>query len=162
MLKKKNQIVQILLIYSTLKTLNDYLPFNYAKNRNGNSLNQASAYVRMFPKFQDNLASKWLLMRAARIAMLNSTRLHVDIPGDSNLSIGDVVYIEVPKNNSDTEINNIKLDPIMSGKYLVTGLRHQLRDDKYFCHAQLCKDSVNINLNTIPPFNSAWNLAINS
>jgi len=147
---------------STIKTLNNYLPFSYAKNRLGNSLNQASAYTRMFPKFQDNLASRWLLMRAARIALLNSTRLHIDIPGDSSLSIGDVVEMKIPKNTAETQTNNITLDPIMSGKYLITGLRHQLKDDKYFCHAQLCKDSINLNLNYSPPFNSGWNLAINS
>ena len=147
---------------STIKTLNDYLPFNYAKNRLGNSLHQASAYVKMFPKFQDNLASQWLLMRAARIALLNNTRLHIDIPGDSSISVGDIVNVKIPKNDAQTDSNNITLDPIMSGKYLITGLRHQLLDDKYFCHAQLCKDSMNLNLNYSPPFNSGWNLAINS
>lgn len=144
------------------KTLNEYLPYNLAKNRLGNALNQASAYVRMFPKFQDNLASQWLLMRASRLALLNNTRLNVDIPGDSSLSIGDVVAVNIPKNNAQTDGANIELDPIMSGRYLITGLRHQLKDNKYFCHAQLCKDSINFNLNYTPPFNSGWNLVINS
>lgn len=149
-------------VNSSLKLLNEHLPINFAKNRLGNSLNQASAYVRMFPKFQDNLANQWLLVRAARLALLNNTRLNIDIPGDSSLSVGDVVFMNIPKNNAQTDPNNVVLDPIMSGRYLVTGLRHQLRDDKYFCHAQLCKDSVNLNLNYTPPFNSGWNLVINS
>lgn len=147
---------------SSFATLNPYLPQSYAKNRLGNSLNQASAYVRMFPKFQDNLASQWLLIRAARIALLNNTKLHVDLPGDNILSVGDVVMVNIPKNDGQTNPNNIGVDLIKSGRYLITGLRHQLLDNKYFCHAQLCKDSVNTNLNYIPPFNSGWNLAINS
>lgn len=147
---------------STFKMLNQYLPYNLAKNRLGNSLNQASAYVKMFPKFQDNLTSKWLLVRAARLAMLNSTKLHVDLPGDSTMSIGDILNVKIPKADAQTESNNITYDPLMSGNYLITGLRHQLLDDKYFCHAQLCKDSISTNLNYTPPFNAGWNLVINS
>jgi hypothetical protein len=147
---------------TTSKTLNEYLPYNYAKNRIGNSLNQASAYVRMFPKFQDNLTSNWLLSRASRLALLNNTRLNIDLPGDSSLSVGDVVSVSIPKADAQTDPNNIQRDGMMSGKYLITGIRHQLVENTYFCHAELCKDSVNVNLGFNPPFNSAWNLAINS
>jgi hypothetical protein len=147
---------------STLKLLNEYLPYNFAKNRMGNSFNQASAYVKMFPKFQDNLTSKWLLSRAARIALLNNTRLHIDIPGDSSLSVGDILDVRVPRNDAQTDPNNIKPDDMMSGRYLITGIRHQLIENNYFCHAELCKDSLNVNLGFNPPYNSAWNLAINS
>jgi hypothetical protein len=147
---------------SSLKLLNEYLPYSYAKNRMGNSLNQASGYVRMFPKFQDMLTSKWLLSRAARIALLNNTRLHVDLPGDSSLSVGDIVNVSLPKNDAQTDPNNIKEDNMMSGRYLITGIRHQLIENYYYCHAELCKDSVNVNIGFNPQFNSAWNLVINS
>lgn len=153
---------QMSTLANQFKTLNQFLPYNFAKNRIGASINQASGYVRMFPKFQDNLASQWLLMRAARLALLNNTRLHIDIPGDSSLSIGDIVYVSVPRNSGDTQAQNIAEDKYMSGNYLITGLRHQLQDNRYYCHAQLCKDSINVNLNYAPPFNSAWNVVINS
>ena len=146
----------------TFKLLNNYLPYNYAKNRLGDSVNQSSAFIRMFPKFQGDLVSKWLLVRASRIALLNSTKLHVDIPGDSSLSIGDIITLSIPQNTSETDTRNIKIDMMMSGRYLITGLRHQLLGNKYTCHAQLCKDSVMLNLDYKPPFNSGWNAAINS
>lgn len=161
-LKRNTEFEQLGTNRSSFKTLNDFLPYSNAKNRLGNSLNQASAYLRMFPKFQDNLASQWLLMRASRLALLNSTRLHVDIPGDSSLSIGDVVYVQVPLNSAETQEGNIALDPLMTGKYLITGLRHQISNNRYFCHAQLCKDSINSNINYNPPSNPGWNLVINS
>jgi len=161
-LNRSTEYEQFSVDSNSFEILNEYLPYNLAQNRLGNSINQASAYIRMFPKFQDSLASQWLLMRAARLALLNNTRLHVDIPGDSSLSIGDVVNLNIPKNNAQTDSAKIELDPIMSGRYLITGLRHKLKDDKYFCHAQLCKDSINFNLNFTPPFNSGWNLVINS
>jgi len=144
------------------KTLNQYLPYNNARNRIGSSISQASGYIRMFPKFQDNLASQWLLMRASRLALLNNTRLHIDIPGDSSLSVGDIVYVSVPQNAAETNPDNISEDRYMSGNYLITGLRHHLLDTRYHCYAQLCKDSVNVNLNYSPPVNSMWNTVINS
>ena len=147
---------------NTFKLLNEHLPYSGAKNRIGNSLNQASGYVRLFPKFQDMFTSKWLLSRAARIALLNNTRLNVNLPGDSTLSVGDVIMLSVPKIDAQTDPNNIKEDPITSGRYLITGLRHQLIENYYLCTAELCKDSVNTNFAFNPPFNSSWNLAINS
>lgn len=161
-MNRSTEFEQMSVTSSSFKLLNKFLPYNLAKNRLGNSINQASAYTRMFPKFQDNLASQWLLMRASRLALLNGTRLHVDIPGDSSLSIGDVVNVSIPNNTAETNPENIKVDDYMSGNYLVTGLRHRLLDNRYFCHAQLCKDSLNVNLNYAPPFNSGWNTVINS
>lgn len=144
------------------KTLNQFLPFNNAKNRLGNSINESSSFEKMFPKFQGDLVSQWLLVRASRLALLNSTKLHIDIPGDSSISAGDVVTILVPENSSQTDSSQIKPDMMMSGNYLITGLRHQLLGVKYFCHAQICKDSVNYNLNYTPQYNAGWNLVINS
>lgn len=146
----------------TFKMLNEFLPYNLAQNRLGNSLNQVSSYTRMFPKFQDNLTGKWLLIRAARLAMLNNSKLHIDVPGDSSLSVGNVVNITIPRINSQTTAEKVAYDPLISGKYLITGLRHHFAETKYYCHAQLCKDSTLVNLNFNPPFNSGWKLATNS
>jgi hypothetical protein len=103
-----------------------------------------------------------LLVRASRIALLNSTKLHIDIPGDSSLSIGNIIGLQVPQNTAETDPRKIVYDPMLSGLYMIVGLRHKLVGNKYTCHAQLCKDSLGINLNYRPPFNSGWNLAINS
>lgn len=147
---------------NSFKLLNKYLPFNLAKNRIGNALNESSTFEKMFPKFQGDLVSKWLLVRASRIALLNSTKLHIDIPGDSSLSIGNIIGLQVPQNTAETDSRKIVYDPMLSGLYMIVGLRHKLAGNKYTCHAQLCKDSLGINLNYRPPFNSGWNLAINS
>jgi hypothetical protein len=78
------------------------------------------------------------------------------------LSVGDIVNVSLPKNDAQTDPNNIKEDNMMSGRYLITGIRHQLIENYYYCHAELCKDSVNVNIGFNPQFNSAWNLVINS
>jgi len=147
---------------SRYKTLNNFLPYNLAKNRMGTSIDQASGYIRMFPAFQEDLMNRWLLMRASRLALLNNTRLHIDIPGNSALSVGDIVYISIPTNDASTEVKNLNEDKYLSGKYLITGLRHQLLNTKYCCYAQLCKDSSSIDFSINPITNTNWSTAINS
>lgn len=145
-----------------LRTLNGYYPYNLAQNRVGDAVDQASTYIRMFPKFQGDLVSKWLLVRAARIALLNSMKLRVDLPGDSGLSIGQLVAIDIPENSSETSTGLIRTDKMMSGVYMITGLRHRIVRNKYTCHAELCKDSVMFNLASAQPKTSFWNAVTTS
>lgn len=145
-----------------LKTLNGYYPYNLAQNRIGDSIDEASTYIRMFPKFQGELVNKWLLIRSARLALLNSMKLRVDLPGDSGLSVGQLVVIDVPENSASTQSQTIKSDKMMSGTYLITGLRHRIVRNKYTCHAELCKDSIAYNISSTAPKNSLWNAVTNS
>ena len=145
-----------------LRTLNGYYPYNLAQNRFGDAVDSASTYIRMFPKFQGDLVNKWILIRAARIALLNSMKLRVDLPGDSGLSVGQLVSIEVPENSAETQSLSVKSDRMMSGVYMITGLRHRIVRNKYTCHAELCKDSVLFNLSVPPPKTSIWNAVTNS
>ena len=161
-LNRKVENEKFVLNNNTFTTLNQNIPFNLAKNRFNDPVNGSSSYERFFPKFQGDLVGRWLLVRASRIALLTATKMHIDIPGDSMLSVGDIVKLNIPENDAKVDIQNIKLDSMLSGRYLITGLRHQLLGDKYFAHAQLCKDSVIFNLNYAPPYNSTWNLVINS
>jgi len=160
-LNRTTESEKFILKENSYKTLNSFLPFNLAKNRLGNSINESSDFQRFFPKFQGDLVSRWLLVRASRITLLNSAKLHVDIPGDSSISVGDIITVNIPENSAKTDGRNIKLDMMTSGRYMITGLRHQLKANKYICNAQLCKDSVMVNLNYNPPFNPNWNTVIN-
>lgn len=145
-----------------LRTLNGNYPYNLSQNRFGDAVDQASTYIRMFPKFQGDLVNKWLLVRAARIALLNSMKLRVDLPGDSGLSIGQLVAIDIPENTAETDAQSVRPDRMLSGVYMITGLRHRIVRNKYTCHAELCKDSVMFNLSAAPPKNSFWNAVTNS
>lgn len=161
-LNRTTETERFALTPNSFTTLNNNLPFNLAKNRIGNSIVESSNFERFFPKFQGDLVSRWLLVRASRIALLNSAKLHVDFPGDSSLSVGDIITVNIPENSAQTDARGIQLDMMMSGRYMITGLRHQLLANKYICNAQLCKDSLMVNLNYVPPFNTSWNTAINT
>ena len=146
----------------SFKTLNGNFPYNLAKNRLGDAIDQTTPYLRMFPKFQGDLVNKWILVRAARIALLNSMKVHVDMPGDSELTVGQLIEISIPENAAEINSDKIRPDAMVSGRYMITGLRHRLLKNKYTCHAQLCKDSLISPITTEPPLNAAWNSVINS
>lgn len=145
-----------------LRTLNGYYPFNLSPNRFGDSIDRASTYFRMFPKFQGELVSNWLLVRAARLSLLNSMKVQVDLPGDSGLTVGQLVELDLPDNAARTDGRAITSDKMLSGIYLITGLRHRIVRNKYTCHAELCKDSVAFDLTNLPPRNSLWDSVTNS
>ena len=54
--------------------------------------------------------------------MQNSVKLRV--PGDLNIKAGDVITANIPKKTSTTE--NVSMDPILSGKFLVSRIHHDI------------------------------------
>jgi hypothetical protein len=131
---------------NSFKTLNEFLPFNLAKNRFNQSLLDSAGYTRYFTGFQGDLVDKWLLQRASQIALLNSYKMNIQISGDSELKIGDMLEVSFPDMGRYEESNQILEDPFKSGLFLVTTLRHRIIRDKYFCYVQICKDSVKENM----------------
>ena len=89
-------------------------------------------------------------------------KVRIDLPGDSGLTIGQLVVLDIPDNAAKTDGKTIQSDKMMSGVYMVTGLRHRIIRNKYTCHAELCKDSVGFDFTRLPPKNSLWDSVTNS
>jgi hypothetical protein len=130
---------------NSFKTLNTYLPFNLATNRFEESLLNSTGYIRYFTGFQGDLVDKWLLQRASQLALLNSYKMNLEIPGDSELKVGDMLEISFPDMGNFENSQQIKEDPYKSGLFLITNLRHKIVRDKYICYVQVCRDSVKEN-----------------
>lgn len=137
-------------ITNKTKHLNPFVPFNNATNRFDGSLVTSSAYIRYFPSFQGDLTDKWLLQRAAQFSLLNSFRMDIQLPGDSQLCVGTILDLDFPFIQPQTSASNIKQDPYISGKYIVTSIRHRIFNNKYIVYLEICKDS---NKNGYPPYN---------
>jgi hypothetical protein len=62
--------------------------------------------------------------RQSYYAHIFNTMMEVTIPGNSELNVGDVVDLNIP---NATTINKLdgKKDKYLSGKYLITSLRHK-------------------------------------
>lgn len=63
----------------------------------------------------------------------------VAVPGDTRLQPGEVIEIVIPENHGFDEIKD---DKFISGYFLVTNVKHGIRNDgKYVCTLDLFKDS---------------------
>jgi len=77
------------------------------------------------------------------IDILRSKSLTVTlvVPGNSDLSVGQVVYFDVPKIQVESETESAS-DPVASGKYILSKVEHVLLKNDYTCYIELIKDSV--------------------
>lgn len=72
--------------------------------------------------------------------ILNGFKITVEINGNSNLRVGHRFDIDMPSRLSDDRQTQ-KRNLFISGKYLVTSVRHLVENDKYTCYVELTKDS---------------------
>jgi hypothetical protein len=66
-----------------------------------------------------------LVQRESLLNLLNNTVLNCTVPGNSLFTVGSVVEIEMPSFASNKP-NMRNIDPYLSGKYLITAVRHVL------------------------------------
>lgn len=130
------------LIKNKFSKLNENDLLNDAKNRFDKTLPEGSGYARLFPSFQDELTDKWLLQRAAQLSLFNSNRMNIQLSGDSQLYAGAVLELDFPLVQPTDSAEKIEKDPMKSGKYLVTQLRHRIFENKYYNYMEICKDSM--------------------
>lgn len=88
-----------------------------------------------------------LLERTARLDQLfGGVRMVVDLPGNSDLRVGQVLYVSAP---SPTPSENGKDDKTVSGKYLISSIRHSIVRNNvngYRSVAELVKDSSRLKI----------------
>jgi len=73
--------------------------------------------------YSTNKAEDWLLHRQSRITELNnSSFINMKVHGITNLKVGDIIEANFPVVGNDH--NNYKLEPFLSGTYLISKLRH--------------------------------------
>ena len=93
----------------------------------------------------DIMIEKYLPNRVAQLALANYMRVKITVPGDPNLSAGSVITFNTYGINPVTfsqNSNDRKPDPFYSGNYLVTAVRHIVKNNGYITVIEMCKDSV--------------------
>lgn len=118
------------------------IPINNATNRNEKSLTQeygTKFFYHMTNKGQTNtpyLSSRGfrvtdtniessLVQRESLLNLLNNTVLDCTVPGNVLFTVGTIVEIEMPSFAANAP-NMRNIDPLLSGKYLITAVRHAL------------------------------------
>lgn len=80
----------------------------------------------IYDEIQDiDVYEGWLSSRQSIMNQYRTNKINIRVPGNSSIRAGEIIEIEIPaieskKNKSD------KLDPYLSGKYLVASVRHEL------------------------------------
>jgi len=82
------------------------------------------------PGINPSLVERWMSQRMSQINQLNFFKLKLVIPGDTYLTVGDIIEFKMPLIKTQTpgeDPNN----PYYSGRYLITAIRHKLDYQSY-------------------------------
>jgi hypothetical protein len=90
---------------------------------------------------------QWFRQRLTEIAALSSQSIYIDVAGRFNIYAGNVVNLLVPLSTVGSDSNGPKpmsevFDRTLSGRYLVTGIKHLLNRERHELSIQLSKDSL--------------------
>jgi len=121
----------------------------------GNAYQKLNRFVQSSAGGANNVANDifietYLKHRVAQIGLFKNTRIEIAVPGDPSLVIGktvEFIHFGVGENRI--------ADPYLSGKYLITALRHSIKTDTYITLLELSKDSV---INEYPNFDNSDSL----
>lgn len=131
------------------KRLNDYPPTSpkvYTTFRS--KMFSDNIQTEMFTDFGDVSTASILQSRTARLKQSTYFRLRIVVPGRTDYTVGQKVYIKKykaePINKEDKEEDII--DNITSGNYLIGSINHVIDREKHECHMELIKDSLIVGL----------------
>ena len=114
--------------------------------------NKKNVYVSQKPDSINSVANdimleKYLPNRVSQLALANYMRLKITVAGDPNLMVGSVITFNTfginPVTFSQTGAERTP-DPLYSGNYLVTAVRHIIKNNGYITVLEICKDSVTV------------------
>ena len=84
---------------------------------------------------------KYMPNRVAQIALANYTRIKITVAGDASLTVGKTIKFITYGMNGTTEREH---DLTYSGKYLITAVRHIIKNNSYITVLEMAKDSVGV------------------
>lgn len=113
-----------------------------------NSVFRTHAYPSMsFDKMSSESNQEWFMQRITELSSINSQTVYLDVAGRMNIYAGNVVNVVVPLSHIDSSDTAPKdfgstLDQTLSGRYLVTGIKHLFDRERHTVSLQLNKDSL--------------------
>lgn len=90
----------------------------------------------------DIMIEKYLPNRVSQLSLANYMRIKITVPGDPLLSVGTIINFSTYGIGNDPNLNSRLEDKLYSGKYLVTAVRHIVKNNGYITVMEICKDSV--------------------
>jgi len=91
------------------------------------------------------------LKRRSYLNSLDQIKFDIKIPGRTDIEVGVLLYILYPGNsvkvNGEVDIDEV-MDPVLTGRYLVTALHHRITAMRHTIHAEVVKNGVSLDLGT--------------
>ena len=105
------------------------------------------------PNIKESQLERRTQIRDSQLQQLNNIKITLKMYGDSSLRVGEVINFYVPSQSIQEGQENLP-DVFLSGKYLITKIKHEFTAEKYLMHVQIRKDSYTSDL---PAFDQALN-----
>lgn len=125
-----------------------YLPIDnrYSKSPQVD-MNIASRHTSMHDEYENTQdPEEWLLKRKSTIKQMDTMKIKMTIPGNSNLKVGDTIMVRIPSSEPVKRNDPDWFDVVTSGKYLITGVRHSIdllqSTKEYTSVLEISKDSM--------------------
>ena len=102
----------------------------------------------MFTDFGDVSTATYKQSRTARIKQSTYFKLRIVVPGRTDYTVGQKVYVKkfkaepIAKDDPEDKI----IDNVISGNYLIGSINHVFDREKHECHMELIKDSLIVGL----------------
>lgn len=95
------------------------------------------------PNMPDDATDMWFTQRLTELASITAGKISFDASGRFNIYAGNVVDVVIPTSiiPKDSNINSM-IDRTLSGRYLVTGLKHMLSRERHTISIEAMKDSL--------------------
>lgn len=83
--------------------------------------------------------------RLANLSMMDNLRLMINIPGDSKMKAGDVVWLDIPSRSG----LGVDVEKLSSGKWMVRSIKHLITKRTFSQTCELTKDSFDADTSTM-------------
>jgi len=134
--------------FNETKHLNSYpLWSDNAAYKTRASLMTDHRYYNNFDGYDDVTNSKYLQKRSSLMTQAEAFRLEIVVFGRTDYSVGQKVYVDIPKSTQIAKEDLEWQDKIYSGNYLIAALCHRITRRQHECVMELIKDSYGKDLN---------------
>lgn len=110
---------------------------------------------RIIPRSTNDVSSNsgsWLKIDTINSVIISMFRLIVDMPGNNMVGCGNYVTLSLPSNealNLNIGAGVIPTDPVYTGKYLVTAVKHSFTSKEYTKKLEVSRIEMPINIDTV-------------
>lgn len=141
--------------YRHLETNPSPLEGNSRDLKGGRLSDYEDAELRFYPEHTGFVTGKsvnahtWYPQRISLMQQIDYHKISIVVYGDSAMKAGDIVEVEIPQKS--IIVGKRKFDALLSGRYLVTAIKHSLvaADRSYTMVLELARDSLQVPINEL-------------